>query len=377
MKNQYSAIIKKGGFSLVELMVALTLGLILLGGVLAVYMAQTNNYKTAGAQGAIQDEENAIAALVTPLVRSAGFMGCSGTASVLSTLGAGAPPPLGAQSTSKSMIQGYDYAGTAGAGSAYTIAVDNPPDDGMVAHWAPNLDPSFVASGASVAPGSDVLVVFGATLQGKPVGVYPTPNAHSVSMVVNDASGFQAGQFGAISDCAKSALFQVSTPMSAPPNGTPGAITIIPALGVAFSPGAQVIPIQQNAFFVAYGQGGESVLMKATLQATRTGTFSWSTSGNPAVTGVPLVSGVETMQVLYGIGANGVVTQYLPASAVTQANWPNIYVIRMGFLLEGRPGSGSIGQPTTFDVLGTTITVPADTRLRHVFEMTINVRNAS
>ena len=367
--------IRQNGFSLVELMVALTMGLILLAGTMAIYMSQLQNYKTVSAQGSIQDEENAISGLLIPAIRSAGFFGCSSGALTTWQLAAGAPPPLGVPiipNTSRDIVMGYDYTGTSGSGSAYTIAADNAANDPSAANWSPTLTPSLLGA---VASGSDVLITLGAASKSQPVGV-SSPAPYSASLHVNDASGFQAGQFGAISDCGKADVFQVIGPATASAPGTPGVIVIKPNLGnVLYSSSAQVIPVQENAFFVAQGQGGESVLMQATLQESMGGSYSWITSGTPAIIGVPLVPGVETMQVLYGIGANGVATQYVPAGAVT--NWLLVDTVRIGFLLEGRPGSAGVGQNRNYTVLGTTFTVPADTRIRHVFEITINMRNAS
>lgn len=62
------------GFTLVELMVAVTIGLILIGAVIVVQSVQSQVYKSTNAQASIQDAENAIAALVTPAVRGAGFL---------------------------------------------------------------------------------------------------------------------------------------------------------------------------------------------------------------------------------------------------------------------------------------------------------------
>ncbi|EQD61155.1 type IV pilus assembly protein PilW [mine drainage metagenome] len=105
-----------------------------------------------------------------------------------------------------------------------------------------------------------------------------------------------------------------------------------------------------------------------------------------------LIPGVDNMQVLYGVGLNGQITQYLSAAGVQalQANppagvtslpfnpWTIVNSIRIGFLIEGGLGSAAPGaNPTTWSVLGTTITVPADTRLRHVFVMTTNLRNTT
>ena len=133
------------------------------------------------------------------------------------------------------------------------------------------------------------------------------------------------------------------------------------ALVVNYPTGSQFIPLTQTAFFVANDPGGQSSLMRATLSSAGT----WTTQS--------LVPGVQTMKVLYGIGTNGIPTQYVAANAVT--NWGQIYSIRIGFLIEGQPGSATLPQ-TSYSVLGTTVNVPADNKLRHVYLMTINLRNS-
>lgn len=355
--------IRQNGFSLIELMVALTIGLILVSGIIAVYIAQTQTYKTTGSQGSIQDSENAIAALVTPAVRSTGFMGCSNVMFAQSNLNPGGPPPLGTLDNAQTMLMGYDYTGTAGAGSVFTIASENPPNDANMADWSPGLDPSLASD---VLPGSDVLIVFGAAPLSQPVGV-TSISPGSSSFMTQSTTGLAVGQFAAISDCAKATVFQISGITGSTVTHAAGAGALAnqtSALPVNYQTAAQVVPMQETAFFVAQGQNGETTLMRAVLQANGI----WNIQ--------PLVPGVETMQVLYGIGANGATSQYLPASAVT--NWALVTTVRLGFLLEGQAGSGSpSNNPTAFSVLGTQFTTPTDTRLRHVYEMTINVRNAS
>jgi type IV pilus assembly protein PilW len=118
--------------------------------------------------------------------------------------------------------------------------------------------------------------------------------------------------------------------------------------------------MQQTAFFVGQGQGGQSSLMRARLVGN-----SWTIE--------PLVPGVQIMKIQYGIGSNGVANRYVSANAVT--DWSQVYSLRLGFLIEGQQGSGTLST-NQYTVLDTLITVPADNRMRHVFEMTINLRNA-
>lgn len=351
------------GYTLVELLVAMTIGIVLIGAMIVVYVTQTQTYKATNSQAGTQSAENAIAALVTPVIRAAGFVGCStilptAGQTVSSILNAGGPSPVGTLAT-PSIIFGYDANGTAGTGTL-TITQDNTANDSIATHWTPNLDASLASM---VETGSDVLLMFGAAPGSQPAAVTSIPSG-STTLTVQNATGLAAGQLAAVSDCGKTVLFQIT--------GVAGN-TLTHALGAGALTNntatfpvnyniASLVPLQQTALYVAQGQGGQSVLMLATY-----GAGAWTAS--------PLVPGVQTMQVLYGIGASGVATQYVAASAVTAAT--PVYSIRLAFLIEGQPGSASASNPASFTMLGTTVNVPTDTRLRRVYEMTVNLRNAS
>ena len=347
------------GYTLVELLVAMTLGIILIGAVFLVYMAQTKTYRVINSQAGIQNAENAIAALVTPAIRAAGFVGCSTILQpFISNLNAGGPPPLGTLAT-PGMLFGYDANGTAGTGTL-SITQLNTANDSNAAHWTPNLDASLLSS---VEPGSDVLVMFGATPKSQPVTVTSIP-AGSTTLTLQDATGLVAGQLAAVSDCGKTTLFNITAVAGNTLSHAAGAGALAntsATFPVNYN-SPMLIPMQQTALYVAQGQGGQSVLMLATYSSG-----AWTV--------LPLVPGVETMQVLYGIGAGGAVSQYVPAGAVTALT--TVYSVRLAFLIEGQPGSASASNPTQFMMLGTTVNVPPDSRLRRVYEMTVNLRNAS
>ncbi|MFC5474694.1 PilW family protein [Paraherbaspirillum soli] len=347
------------GVSLVELMVAMTIGLILVAAVIGVYLAQTRTYKTTNSQASIQNAENAISALLTPTIRAAGFSGCATLVQALSNLNPGGPAPLGTLGANPSMLMGYD------AGTTLTISKDNAANDSNAGDWSPSLDASLAGN---VEAGSDVLVVLGTIPGSQPVGVV-TIGSGSNSLVVQNAtgSGISVGQFGAVSDCLKTSVFQITAVAGNTLTHAAGSGALANTsdfLAVNYPIGSQFVPLQQIAFFVAQGQGGQSALMRATLNGA-----TWTIQ--------PLVPGVETMQVLYGIGSNGALTQYVTANAVV--NWAQVYAVRLGFLIEGQAGSGSASStnPTQFTVLGSSVTAPADNRLRHVYEMIINLRNST
>ena len=344
------------GFSLVEIMIGLTLGAILSIAIISVYLAQKNIYKTNISQATIQNAESAIAALVIPTIRAAGFCGCTTMLQGISNLNAGGAAPLGTLSTNPSMIMGY---GT--AASTITITQDNAANSTQANDWSPSLDPSLTGNVEAI---SDVLVVLGAVPGSQPVAVTTfTPGSNS--LVLQNTTGIVAGQFAGVSDCLKSSVFAITAVVGTTITHTAGigALTnATDALAVDYPIGAQFVPLTQTAFFVANDPGGQSALVRGTLNASGAWTFQ------------SLVPGVATMRALYGIGSNGVLAQYVPASGVT--NWSQVYAIRLGFLIEGQQGSSTLS-PTQFTVLGTTVNVPADNRLRHVYEMTINIRNSA
>jgi len=380
------------GLSLVEMMVSLAIAMFLMAIALGIYSQEAGLYKTTGTQASVQSAENAISTLVAPVVRSAGFMGCSPLGfgySVNNLLTAGTSPPLGTLSTSPpaaspSGIFGYD-ALISGVASPLAITEDAA-NDTSTADWSPALDSTLAATPGLVEKGSDVLVVLGPVPGSQPVTVVGLPNASSLtlgsSIPASVLASFPNNQWVAMSDCNVTAIFQITTGAANPLLYSAGsgalsnsaAVSTLYALfgttvptNVGTAPYSQLIPLQQTAFFVGQDNNGQSSLKRAIL--TPPGN-TWTVS--------TLVPGVDNMQVLYGVSAataSSPVQQYVPASSV--ANWATVHSVRMGFLIDGQVGS--IAMPTagsSNSVLGTTVTMPADTRLRHVFELTVNVRNA-
>jgi type IV pilus assembly protein PilW len=351
------------GFSLIELLISMAIGVFITGAALSVFVVQSKSYKTTTSQSGIQNIGNAISAMVVPVIRSSGFNGCSNMTQSQSNLNNGGPAPLGTQSTTSSMLIGYDANGTAGDGSAFTLSSSNPANSGSAADWSSSLESTLVGQ---VQKGSDVIVLLGAIQNSEPIGVTSIPFG-SDTIGLQDTTGLSAGQFGIISDCLKSTIFKITSVSansikhhvgSGPMNN------IASSLSVNYPIGTQFVPLQQTAFFVGKSLGGQSSLMRAIYANSQ-----WTVE--------PLIPGVESMQVLYGTGSNGIASQYMTANSIS--DWTKIASVRLGFLVQGQSGSGMTGSTGSrqFNVLGTVLTVPDDGRLRHVYEITINMRNAA
>jgi type IV pilus assembly protein PilW len=108
----------------------------------------------------------------------------------------------------------------------------------------------------------------------------------------------------------------------------------------------------------------------------------------------PIVKGVESFQVMYGLGdpalGNGTPVKWVSAQSLTATDWINVSAVRVGLIIRGDVGS-SQGQAATaaenkLYPLGKSFTsgtteaglvfdVPNDGRLRRVFNATYKLRN--
>lgn len=350
---------RSAGFGLVELMLAMGLGLIVLAGVLVIFVAQRQIYQNSTSQSLIQDADNALSAIITPVIRGAGFTGCSNIGSGVVTYVAARNTPLTFDTSSA--VKGFE------ASTMPATVVDGAANDMTASDWTPTLDTSFLTAGG-VEQGSDVLVLIGAPPGKWPVGMV---SFGAGLIMVNDDSQMDtmgtAPQMMALSDCGKSSIFQTHFSASNTlaytlgPNGTP-----------AYPIGSQVIPLQQTTFFVAHRSGvSQSALFEGVMTIPTGGSAAsatWTVS--------ELVPGILNMQVLYGTGVNGQTTQYQAASAIT--NWAAVTSVKLGFLVEGnQASSNATTNRTSFNLFGTPLIVPADSRLRHTFYMTVNTRNST
>lgn len=349
------------GFGLLELMIAMALGLIVVAGVIVIFVAQRQVYNNSSAQSLIQDSDNAIAAVVMPVVRGAGFMGCGVIGNGVIAYNSGAATPLTFNTSSS--VQGF-------TGTLPASLTDDAADDATSSDWTPALDSSIsTASNGGPEQGSDVLVLIGAVPNATPIGV--TAPIVGNPITVNDSTQLAAingggPQMVAVSDCVKSSVFMAtgitgnSVAFSSGPSNTP-----------SYQAGAQLIPVQQTVFFVAHGDGGQSALWEGVMTIPAGGTAAnatWQMS--------QMVPGVTAMKVLYGIGSNETATQYVDASLVS--NWAQVTSVKLAFLVEGGIGSATLpGTAWSYQLFGNTISMPADTRMRHVFYMTINTRNTT
>ncbi|KUM04363.1 PilW family protein [Chromobacterium subtsugae] len=344
------------GFSLVELMVAVTIGLLLLTALVGVMVAGRKDYSTDAGQGQLQNAGATVSSLISQTARSAGFFGCSGATTSNALVSAN-----GLLGNFSAPVTGYD---AVVASSTLTLSSLNGANDSALTDWSPALDSSLQGK---VQPGSDVVVFSGQSNGTVPVWVSVYASTGATSLQTLSASGVAANNLLSVSNCAHSSIMQVSGVGSASGGSV---INLNQALDSDFPVGSVAALLSQTAYFVGQASGTQSALYQAVYDGTGGG---WQVT--------PIVPGVDTMQVWYGIGsAPGVTTEYLPANQIS--SWSQVNSLRIAVLLEGPQGTAPLSKAgnclnrTQWTVLSNTVNVPCDTRLRHVYTMTVSLRNA-
>lgn len=135
----------------------------------------------------------------------------------------------------------------------------------------------------------------------------------------------------------------------------------------SYSPGEIVTlsTIAQRIFYVATGSGGEPALFMQTFN-----------NSNTAIATEEIISGVEAMQITYGLhsaGSTRVVGSYVTADAVT--NWQQVISIRVGLLFRSADNVLPEASSQNWLVNGTTIQSPSDRRARVVLTATTAIRS--
>lgn len=347
------------GFSLIELMVAMVISLILMSGVISVFISSKRSYSTNTAVAQVQESGRFAFSFLAPEIRMAGYMGCTKLAHTSSILNGGITTFNFSQG-----IGGYEYSGTS-PGNTYT---------GSANGWTPTLDSTISSLSPTPLSGSDVLVIY--STNGNPISVNQFNYSNDTFKLQNStptAAGLYNGEIGVITDCEKADVFQMTNTTGSQVQHSKNN-TMIPGNATGkfpdqFGSNAQLVFPDTYVFYVGTGSDGLPSLYEADLNG----------GGGNTLMPKEIVSGVDNMQILYGVDptGSGVPAYYTTADNVNAGNlWPNVLSVQVGLLV--RSGSNAVTKPTTaptYNVLGTLIQPTLDTSLRHVFTDTIGIRN--
>jgi type IV pilus assembly protein PilW len=346
-------------------MVAITIGLILSAAALSVFVGSRQAYVSTAGTAAVTEGGRYALNFIEESARGAGYMACNHATitSSLSNL-----PVTNLAYDFRFGVSGFEAVGT-GSGAALTLPAP-PPTAGVAGgNWSANADPNapaisdFTGATANQVKGSDILVLRSSLPQAAPV--YLTANSNGTSTLnISGVGGLQVGQIAAVSDCTKSVTFQIT----AVPAGAPTTVSFGGPLTLPFVTGSTVAALTTSVYYIGTGSDGDTALRRLNLNGALNGPGVFSDE--------ELVPDIENMQVLYGIDTTGALipTQYVTANQVT--DFSTVMSIKVAVLAASQANTGAPLPQAAFNLLGTLVTAPADTRKRKVFQVTIGLRNA-
>ncbi|TVT77045.1 MAG: hypothetical protein FHP92_07300 [Denitromonas halophila] len=340
------------GSTLIELMIGMVISLLLVGGMITLFVNNKQTYRYNEELARIQENGRFAVEFLQRNFRMVGHLGCGYMAASAEEEGYGAVFP-------RSSATGVTF-DSANAISAYQYAAGAP---GIVGTYA---SPANIG-----VPGTDVITILYAS--GAATTLTASVKSANSPVIRDNALDFRQGDIVILADCISADAFRVSNVPASGNNVTlehkvTGGANISDSLASdrEYGDGTRVMRLQSQTFHLA-----QSSKVNRQGQALQ----SLYLNGNE------MIEGVADMNVLYGLpaataapGANArTVTRYLPASAMTATDWPNVIAIQFELLLASADDNAvSAPMPITFNGVTTTA---ADRRMYSTVSTTIALRN--
>jgi len=323
------------GFGLVEILIALVLGLILTVGMTNVFLSSKQAYRTQSALAVVQENGRYAMETLSRGIRMAGYQGCASLDIVTPNVIAQNVSGIGGFSSNEA-IRGYEYSG----GKFNSTNAGSPSDKYGSASTTAD-DP------VGVRDGTDVITI----ARADDCGAYLVGNmvADNANIQINPDNTCEFDQYDLvlITDCSSADLFSISNN----PIGT-GKITMAHAKGVnnsnrlskPYGEDAQIFKFVHADYYVKNNAFGEPALYRRDY-----------VKGNYVER--ELVEGVEDMQIVYGedTTVDFAADQYVLATGVT--NWTNVNSVRLLLTLVSKLENVTIDNDRMRQDMATTVGV--------------------
>lgn len=322
------------GMSLVELMVAITIGLIILAAISTILVNSRTNYATQESIARLQESGRIAMQLIARDLRLAGYYGCADDTQKMNTV----------------------LQSTAGVAFNYSVFVEGVEGNGAVL-LPSNTSVTFPTAGTAVTSREPACPNFiGGKCQGTDaialrmsdpasrVLLASTMLSETAAMTIS-TNGFNVGDVVVVSDCGSADLVQITGITGA---SSTFSLAHIPFSGSAATPGNSNPAALSRPYGVPFGQ--------ITRYDNRIYYVGTGTSGYPALfrqridgAGVPeeLIEGIQDMEIWYGLALASAFPDrtprsYVPANDATlntvinastgETNWTNVVSTRIEFM---------------------------------------------
>lgn len=337
------------GLTLVELLVSISIGLVVVGALVALYLSTARSYRQLEALSQLQSNARYVFEIMGYDIRMAGNMTCQ----------------IPGQANPSNFINNYATQWWSNTDRPL-LGQDETADSNAVG------DANF----PQTAPGGygpnalrgDTLIVLRANADDTAPGVVSSYSTGSTNPIALSSGSFNIGSLLLLTDCQTTAsLFQMT--------GNTGGIQHSTALTTGSSQdmtGAKLLPLSANAYYLR-NSGRKYSRSNSLIPSLYRQTLTTS-SNAPATSAEELVSGVTDLQILYGVGtpnADGtlVISAYVEARNVT--DWTRVLAVRVTVMLESQDDNVSTASSSFTLGNGTVIT---DRRLRRSYTMTFGLR---
>lgn len=290
---------RSSGFTLVELMVAMLLGLIVIAGVVSVFLSNQQVYRSNKALGDVQDSARIAFELMARDIRAAGLTGCDKSGRVANVL----------------------KNGPSNAGTVWWANWNN----ALVGFGSSQSDPAVTLQGTTRTAGTGSLMLMG--LEGSGVSMNADSEPAATFTINETSSDLQTGDVIMICDPDHAAIMQLSSvaggTYSHATTGTPGNCTTdlsYPTVcssssSYVFAQNAQIAKLTAVDWYVGPNADGGNSLFRIALR---------NTAGALTTPADEMVRDVTAMTISYHQSGDAT---FVDASAVT--NWGNVDAVQV------------------------------------------------
>ena len=345
---------KTSGFSVVEMMIAMTVGLVLVGGIMEIFLSSRTTNSLQMSIAKIQQNGRMAINTLTTEIRMADYSGCYHElgSSLENTLNSATAFAWNLSST----IQGFND-----VSSSFNI--------------------SDSASGGVISglvEDTDVLVIKGMT-DGVPLKTNPDNATFTIDEPLNR---FKKGELLVVADCQKASMFQassvsnnsgVTTILHAGSSMTPGNST--GTVSNSYGTNAEIAKLNSTIYYIKNDATGIPGLFQASLTVNSAGSVASLVENQ-------LVSHVQNMQFQYGVDTDNDSDADVYQDADSVADWDAVISIRVALLMISESQTlAETKESYSFDssaftfTKDTTPSANADRRLKREFSGFMAIRN--
>ena len=327
------------GLSLIELMIAIALGIVLSAGVIEIYIGSKQTYRSQNALSRLQENGRYALEQIAGDMRRSGYIGCGNMDkfSDNNQINVVVAAPVIAAYNNTTAFTGNDNRG------------------------AQNWGPALAVPVGAVDNDTDVVTVTGAGSCITPVTADMAGTAGAINISAANPCGFSQSEVLLVADCSTADVFRLTNDPAASGQLQHGGLSA----AYTSSAASEVMSFSSNTYFVRTppATGIPTLFVLDNTQAVG--------ANNP----IALIEGVENIQVTYGVDNDddGVPESYSDAAAVSAgAQWGEVVAARVVLLV--RTIDQLNAADFNFNQGGTNVTYGGGF-VRQQFTTTVKLRN--